>query len=71
MKFEYDGKEDTRECVAYIDENGNLRIRDTGRKTEKRGSVCFTELGIKNGYDFSPTTGTRKFYPGDKITITF
>ena len=67
MKFEYDVKEDTRECVAFIDDDGDLWI-----KTDE-GSCLMFESG------YTPSAGDlweegkaiHKFYPGDKITITF
>lgn len=68
MKFEYDGKENARECVAFIDENGNLVIYDGTRKT----CICHSGAVHQNPYTEHHQSGTkRKFYPGDKITITF
>jgi hypothetical protein len=71
MKFEYTG-EDITKCVAYLDAKGLLRIRDAGRKDPAKGAVCLTANGhLKNGYRFEPASATRRFYPGDSITLTF
>lgn len=67
MKFEYDtdGFED---CVAFIDANGNLVVYT------RDGKVCFCGDGLvhTSPYTHDTDAGTkRKFYRGDKITITF
>ena len=68
MKFEYDGKRDDQECVAYIDHCGDLRVADDSDE-----AVCFSAITgtIRSGAVWWPETATHKFYPGDKITITF
>ncbi len=70
MKFEYDVKEDTRECVAYIDHCGHLVVKNT---REKGSSFVFMPVQKETTYwdTFSPGDTDVKFYPGDKITITF
>lgn len=72
MEFEYVHQAE-RECVAYLDERGDLRIRDTGRLAEnKRAAIILKQSGeMKNGYLFEPENAERRFYAGDKITITF
>jgi len=69
MKFEYDGADQDRECVAFIDDVGDLWIRD------RHGSenVCISKIGevIYAEGDFFIEGAVKKFYPGDKITITF
>ena len=70
MKFEYDVKEDTRECVAYIDDFGHLIVNNT---REKGSSFVFMpdQKGTTYWDKFRPECTDVKFYPGDKITITF
>jgi hypothetical protein len=69
MKFKYDDNGDARKCVAYID-GDELHI-----KTDD-GCVVFYDNGNvhQSGYEMWDDyikTATHKFYPGDKITITF
>jgi hypothetical protein len=73
MQFEYGPREeDIALCVAYIDRAGHLRIRDTGRTSWERGAIVLRQAGeTKNGYLWEPDTAQRRFYSGDKITITF
>ena len=73
MIFEYGPREeDMSQCVAYIDRAGHLRIRDTGRTSWERGAIVLRQAGeIKNGYLWEPEIAQRRFYPGDRITITF
>jgi hypothetical protein len=69
MKFEYNGKEDGRVCVAYIDMDGDLRIR-----TQDDDAVIFyanTKDLPSPDCVFTPSVSQARFYPGDKITITF
>lgn len=67
MKFEYDGKSDDRECVAFIDEDGDLVMKDY-----LGGAITIFAYGMtESGYDWKPDTAIHKFYTGDKITITF
>ena len=67
MKFEYDGKADGSKCVAFIDLDGDLWV-----KTDE-GSVVFYKEGYATSYGdmWLVENATHKFYPGDKITITF
>ena len=69
MKFEYDGAEDQRECVAFI-ESGRLYVKtDIGCVV-----ICNDEPPASYGnivWDMRIVRAIRKFYPGDKITITF
>jgi hypothetical protein len=62
MKFTYDTKPDERECVAYIDDEGDLVIKE---KEEGKCVLMFSESG------FNLRESTHRFYPGDSITITF
>ena len=69
MKFEYDCAEDQRECVAFIS-GGCLYI-----KTDSGGVAMYTDdPPVSHGdsiWYMRLDRATRKFYPGDKITITF
>ena len=69
MKFEYDGELQRTDVVAFVDENGNLVIYNNyGGKT----CICAGGNIHQNPYTEHSNNGTRKkFYPGDKITITF
>jgi hypothetical protein len=66
-------QEELDDCVAYIDRAGNLRIRDTGRTSaRRRGAVILHQNGeLKNGYLWEPKDATWRFYPGDRVSITF
>ena len=69
MKFDYETKLDERECVAYIDVDGDLMILNAGVGTTwvlKDGALYKDHLS-----HFNPSEATRRFCPGDKITITF
>lgn len=77
MKFEYDGAEDERECVAKLFEfDGGpelcLAIKALGGDFVWM-YPCGNYASIqRNANDFNNDDGlVRKFYPGDKITITF
>jgi len=72
MKFEYDEKE-TRdpECVALVDIYGTLTI-----KTDEGCTYLYNDSNTPNNgsignWSISMLHSTHKFYPGDKITITF
>jgi hypothetical protein len=69
MKFEHDGKTDDRECVAFIDGDGDLWIKTDKGSCLMYGGSEYTEPSAGNLW-FSDTA-IKKFYPGDKITITF
>ena len=68
MNFEYDGSED--KCVAYIDGDGDLFIL-----TDNVGWMIVSgdETGVCHAAppDDNPTGVEYRFYPGDKLTITF
>lgn len=67
MKFEYYCEEDVRECVAYIDSDGTLVI-----KVDDGLVYMYTDETPNFATDkFKHELSTRKFYPGDTITITF
>ena len=67
MKFEYDGKEGARACVAFIDYDGDLWI-----KTDEGSCLMFKSGDIPSaGVLWEQGRAVHKFYPGDKITITF
>jgi uncharacterized protein YuzE len=68
MKFEYDVKNDDRECVAYITADGRaLVIRD------RYDDCIYIDYADKfvGTERWNPDKATHKFYPGDKLTITF
>lgn len=70
MKFEYDSKSDERKCVAYIDDDGDLIMADilgvaSAVSLGSDGAATYREI------TFDPKKAVHKFYPGDKITITF
>lgn len=70
MKFEYENKNDDKECVAFI------RYGDLYIKERDGGNLVISDDGSFLGglpwhnVETSPEI-THKFYPGDKITITF
>ena len=72
MKFTYEDKPAQAEPVAYIDNEGDLRIRLVGRGdvmvlcTDLSGDV----MGLSLWAPDDPANH-RVFYPGDSITITF
>lgn len=72
MKFEYDGNNQKEECVAYIDNQGHLVVRN---QRQNDGSSFVFMPNFKNKTDvwdsFKPSDDDVKFYPGDSITITF
>ena len=72
MKFEFDGDADRGECVAYIDDDGDLCIRvgDGFVYFIKDDKSFLSDGGSFYGHMFD-NGATRKFYKGDKITITF
>lgn len=63
MKFTYEHEADDRDCVAYIDGDGDLVMR--GGYIVKAGWIENAE------HYFNPSEATHKFYPGDKLTIEF
>lgn len=72
MKFEYDDKSDDRECVAFIDDDGDLCVKDIN--TDMGVYVGITDASTEKFIDYMSLNGNgsiHKFYPGDKITITF
>jgi hypothetical protein len=71
MKFEYDSKACRGEPVAYIDSDGDLRIKD--RPSGKENVCLFQDGDTVINLDFAPDDPTNRhvFYPGDSITITF
>lgn len=73
MKFEYDGKEDARECVAYIDRDGGMCIKVEETHIDSELVCIDTDGFFRFDLSWNPSyTGVKKrFYPGDKITITF
>ena len=70
MEFKYDNIDDERECVAFIDNEGDLII-----KLEDGTNMVMQESGepFKGsvGFDMLFCSAVHKFYPGDKVTITF
>ena len=76
MKFEYDVKEEDRECVAvlHVFNEGDeqcLAVKADGNDVVwfyPHGNVSVQQNGM---YEDDDSSVIRKFYPGDKITITF
>mgnify|MGYP003459791044 CR=1 FL=1 len=67
MNFEYDVKDNELECVAFIDDDGDLWI-----KTDEGSCLMFKSGDIPSAGDlWKEGQAVHKFYPGDKITITF
>lgn len=67
MKFEYEVSKDDRECVAFIDGDGDLWI-----KTDEGSCLMYKHGGLpESGELWEENLAIHKFYPGDKITITF
>lgn len=68
MKFEFDNKEDDRECVAYIDGDGDLIVKGSN----DQGNICIAHDGFSfDSARFCEALAVKKFYRGDKVTITF
>lgn len=72
MKFTYGDKPDRGEPVAYIDADGDLRIKNPTSATGV-SVIFFADSTTIGAADFSPDSphNRRVFYPGDSITITF
>ena len=72
MRFDYENKQDDRECVAYIDEEGDLVINNRNHYNHG-GAVYLTKEGRtgEHGRGFNPSEAIHKFYPGDSITLSF
>lgn len=69
MKFEYNTPDtETRECVAYIDGDGDLMIRTP---TGKCIWMDYNGNAEHHRFEFNPDIATHKFYRGDSVTITF
>lgn len=69
MKFEYDTKEDNREVVAFVDNTGDLII-NLGMSVLILGDSS-AEIEDMGTWFSAEDKATKKFYKGDKITITF
>ena len=69
MKFEYEETKKDREPVAYIDEDGDLVIKQYAGNAV----TLFTSGQVISDVAWYPSDFSHKklFYPGDKITITF
>lgn len=70
MKFEYDGKAEEKDCVAIIHAGGALIMQLND------GCIALGEDGTNKWHEdkeieFWDDMAAHKFYPGDKITITF
>lgn len=71
MKFEFDGDADRGECVAYIDTEGDLMFKPSECETDIQ-QICIDQGAfLHTNLRWLPEYATRKFYKGDKITITF
>lgn len=70
MMFEYDEDKESGDPVAYIDADGDLRIYDgIGYSVvllDNNVNACSRE-----SWDHTDPTIKRRFYRGDKLTITF
>lgn len=69
MKFEYDGAADDHKCVAFI-QGGCLYVKtDSGcvAMYDDEPPASYSDII----WDMRIALAIRKFYPGDKITITF
>jgi len=72
MKFTYDKKEDSRECVAYTDRQGDLVLKVGKTHADGIEAVCIDDGGFFHfNLIFEPSEATHKFYPGDKVKIEF
>ena len=67
MKFTYDDKQEDRECVAIISSQGTLMFPPVDGNSV---TICPDGLVHALGL-WNPDKATRKFYPGDSVTITF
>lgn len=71
MKFDYEGKPEVKkECVAVLHNNGTLIIE------LQSGCIAIGEDESGKFYEgesveFWEGQARKKFYPGDKVTITF
>ena len=61
MKFDYE----ERRAVAFIDKQGWLYIRSNHNTIAMKGDDIVLNPG------FNEDTAVKKFYKGDKVTITF
>lgn len=68
MKLEYDKDGYETECIAYIDKYGII-FKDVVSGT----CICIYDdgSGIDDKCIWEPDKAIKKFYPGDKLTITF
>ena len=75
MKFEYDSKSYNVECVAYVDKHNHLVVKNSRSCESEDTSFVFMTTSSKDTTtmwdEFNPDNAVKKFYPGDKITITF
>ena len=68
MKIEYDDKkEPEKECLAYIDEDGNLIIWDCATG----GGSLVAHGFVESGHVFELSKAKHKLYTGDSVKITF
>ena len=69
MKFEYDGAKEKCECVAVISCDALCF------KTDEGCTYLYTDDSPNHGshedWGRELSAASRRFYPGDKITITF
>ncbi len=70
MKFECDVTKENRECVAVIDGDGNLYVKTDSGCVAMYTSTTPEIYGCCT-WDCKVEDAIRKFYHGDKITITF
>lgn len=74
MRFEYTDEMDVDDCVAYIDDGG-LVVRSSFDSSVSHDAVTIFDDGsgvnAKDFWDPYNDNITKRFYPGDKLTITF
>jgi hypothetical protein len=71
MKFECEEEQDRSECVAFIHKSGCLIVKHDDATYDNYCQVLGSGSDTKRWWDAWMKDATRKFYPGDKITITF
>lgn len=86
MRFDYETKQDDRECVAYLHSSGSLFLNAGSMYSKgglEQGAACLGGRYSSNSKVRPNGTATldevimndggrgKKFYPGDKLTITF
>ena len=79
MEFQYETKEDERECVAFMAHmEGNpsehilcIRNNEVSQPTDINAALWLYYDGTIQFYEWKPEIATHKFYKGDTVSITF